>query len=166
MEVKKIVKSISPELNQLINEQIVHELRNSNIYKQIWCLFEDKRLSNIGKYFKNQSKQEFEHSELFTQHLNDRVGGKVTLLDIPPLGISINSIEEVGDAFLTVEQETTERINKILELAIEQNSGIDKAFLLKMLDEQVEEENIADEFRQRMAAVTDFVLFDATFKED
>lgn len=90
---------ISSQLNDLLNEQIIYEIRNSNIYKQIWSLFEDRRLSNIGKYFKEQSKQEFEHSELFTQHINDRVGGKVTVLDIPPMGIKIDSIENVGKYF-------------------------------------------------------------------
>lgn len=153
---------LSPELNEALNEQILHEYKNSLIYAQVQSYFEDLQLKNIAEYFKKQSIQEAEHAQKFIQHLNDRTGGKVNIGGVDSPNLALSSVEQVGDLFVLTEEGTTESIESIFELASDEKSYIDFSFILSMLNEQVEEEDIANEFSLKLRNTKDLVLFDAS----
>lgn len=155
---------LSQELNNALNKQIIHELRNQNIYSQIASYFEDLQLKNLANYFRSQSDHEHDHSKKFIQHINDRTGGKVVIGDVMMPTISITSIEDIGNLYIQTEEETTATIENLYNIALEEKSFIDLPFLLSMLDEQREEEDSAQSFAIKAKMVNNLVLFDATFE--
>lgn len=155
---------LSEQLNSLLNQQVLHEFKNSQIYYQIQSYFENMQLKNIANYFGEQAKHEEEHARMFLKHINDRTGGNVKLENIPFDGIDLNSIEDIADMYVLTEEQTTERIEEIYYIANSTRSYIDLSFILKMLNEQVEEEDSANEFALKIKMVKDIVLFDATFE--
>ena len=153
---------LSPELNETLNQQILQEYHNSLIYAQIQSYFESLQLKKIAEYFKKQSLHEAEHAQKFIQHLNDRTGGKVTIGEVNAPSLLLSSVESVGNVYILTEEETTESIEAIYELACDTKSFIDFPFLLSMLAEQVSEENESNEFALKLKNIKDLVLFDAT----
>jgi len=156
---------LSKELNDALNEQVIHELRNVLKYMQIASYFEDLELNNIAKYFLDQSNHEKDHADKFMSHINDRVGGAVNITSVSSPELSMENPIEIARQYLKVEQETTTSIEGIYQLAFIQNSYIDLPFLQEMLNEQVEEEDSANKFLVKIQKVNDLVIFDATFGE-
>lgn len=154
---------LSDELNSALNEQVLKEFHNSSLYVQIWSYFEDLQLPRLSDYFKKRSDEEKSHANKFIQYINDRNGGKVTIgeIDAPVLG---NTVENIADSFVLAEEETTESIEALYDLALSEKSYIDLGFLQEMLNEQVSEEDEALKFATRIKNVKDIVLFDATFE--
>lgn len=155
---------LSNELNDALNEQITKEYRNVLIYAQIQSYFESLQLKKIASYFKKQSVHEAEHAQKFIQHINDRTGGNVNIGEVNSPSLMLSSVESVGDTYILTEEETTESIESIYELASDMKSFIDFPFLLSMLSEQVEEEDSANEFSMKLKNTKDLVLFDATLE--
>lgn len=153
---------ISQELNDLLNKQISHELRNSQIYRQIGSLFEDVKLTHLAKYFFEASKQEFDHSYMFSDYINSRNYARCICQEIPMIP-QIYSINEVGGLFVKTEEETTASIEAIYEQAKVDKDGLAIKFLEEMLSEQVEEEDSAMLLKLQFDQVTDLVLFDKGF---
>ena len=159
---------MSPELNDALNEQIMHEYTNQLIYAQLESIFESLQLKNISKYFREQSSHEKEHADKFKEHINSRTGGKVTIgeINLPPIqDFDLSNIGRIGDIYVSTEEGTTDSIESLYGLAMQEKSYIDIPFLQAMLSEQVEEEDTANEFSLNLKTVKDFVLFDKTFGE-
>ena len=152
---------LSNTLNDAFNEQIVKEYRNSLLYAQLQSFFEEMQLKKIAEYFKKQSVHEAEHAQKFIQHINDRTGGKVNIGEVNSPNLMLASADSVGNAYVLTEEETTESIEAIYELACDTKSFIDFPFLLSFLSEQLEEENSANEFSIKLKNTKDLVLFDA-----
>lgn len=155
---------LSNTLNSVLNQQILHELRNQNIYSQIESYFEDLQLKNLAKYFRVQSLQEKSHADKFIQYINSRTGGKIIISQVDSPSLSLNSIEDVANAIISTEEGTTESIEAIMYLVLEEKSYIDIGFIQSMLDEQVEEEDWANELGQKLKLCKDIVLFDSNFE--
>jgi len=154
---------LSQNLNDALNQQILIELQNQNKYMQIQSLFEDMQLKHLADFFKNQSAGENDHANLFMNHINDRNGGKVTIDEINSPMINFSDINSIADFYVLTEQQTTESIESLYDLALEEKSYIDLPFLQKMLDEQVEEEDTSQTLALKLKTVKDIILFDATF---
>lgn len=155
---------LSQTLNSSLNQQILHELRNQNIYSQIESFFEDLQLKNLAKYFRNQSLQEKSHADKFIQYINSRTGGKVTLSQVDSPSLSLNSIEDVANAIVLTEEGTTESIEALMDLVLEEKSYIDIGFIESMLNEQVEEEDSVNKLALNLKMCKDIVLFDHMFE--
>jgi ferritin len=155
---------LSQTLNEALNQQIFIELENHSKYMQLESYFEDLQLKNLACFFRTQADGENGHAHLFMNHINDRNGGKVTLEDINGPKTDFATINDVADFYVLTEQQTTESIESLYDLALTEKSYIDLPFLSKMLDEQVEEEDTSQKFALNIKTVKDIVLFDATFK--
>ena len=83
-------------------------------------------------------------------------------VDAPIIGLS--SIELIAEAYISIEEGTTESIEEIYGMALDEKSFMDLPFLSNMLSEQIEEEDSAQSFALKIKAVKDIVLFDATFE--
>lgn len=154
---------LSQELCDAYNEQISKEYKNALSYAQISSFFEDFQLSKLASYFMEQSKQEEDHARMFIKHVNDRIGGKVTIFETPQPTLSLSDWKSVGNEFIRIEQETTESIESLYDMALNEKSFIDLPFISSMLSEQVEEEDIALKFQMNISMVSDIVLFNNTF---
>jgi len=156
---------LSSVLNSALNEQILKEYHNMLLYRQIESYFQDFQLKGLAGYFAKQAEEEKGHALKFTNHINDRTGGKVTLGDIDAPNVALSDFSSIGDEYVKSEEGTTESIEALYFLALNEQSFIDLGFLEEMLNEQVEEEDSAQEFSLRIKSVKDIVLFDATFGE-
>lgn len=156
---------LSSVLNSALNEQILKEYHNMLLYRQIESYFQDFQLKGLAGYFAKQAEEEKGHALKFTNYINDRIGGKVTLGDIDAPNVSLSDFSSIGDEYVKAEEGTTESIEALYFLAFNEQSFIDLGFLEEMLNEQVEEEDSAQEFSLRIKTVKDIVLFDATFGE-
>ncbi len=155
---------LSSELNDAICQQIVIELENQNKYMQIQSYFEDLQLKNLAKFFKEQSSGENSHANMFMDHLNDRNGGKVIIGDVSAPKSDFTDIASVADFYVLTEQETTNSIESLYDLALSEKSYIDLGFLESMLNEQIEEEDTSQRLATNLKMAKDIVLFDATFE--
>ena len=115
---------LSQELNDALNSQCGIELSNSMKYSQIQSYFEDLQLKNLANYFKKESEGEFGHFNLFLNHINDRNGGKVTLGEVNAPKTNFFSIEDVADFYVMTEQQTTESVEELYDLALNEKSYI------------------------------------------
>jgi len=156
---------LSEVLNDALNQQIIHELTNSSKYMQIASFFEDLQLSNLANYFKKQSDDEKQHANKFMNHINERIGGKVTLQETPFFNLGLIDIYSVGAIYVEAEENTTASIESLYDLALNEKSYMDLGFLSDMLSEQVLEENEASRFTMNLSMVKDFVLFNSLFGE-
>lgn len=156
---------ISQELNDILNKQIGLEIYNSNVYRQISALFDDKKLVNVSKFFKDWSAEEIGHANIFQDFLESRVGSKVNVPSIQGLdGLNISSINDIGELVMRLEAQTTDDITKIYNLSEDLGDLMGKTLALKMITEQIEEENKSDFINQQLTMVTDYILWDANFK--
>jgi len=155
---------LSQSLNDALNAQILIELGNQLKYMAISNYFENLQLKNLAKYFHAQADEEFGHAKEFTEHVNKRVGGKVTLGEVETPNILLDSIISIGNQYLALEEDTTVSIEELYDLALEEKSFIDLGFLTHMLDTQIIEEDEALELSTKLNMVKDFVLFDATME--
>jgi ferritin len=154
----------SESLCEAFNQQILKEIGNSVKYMQIESYFEDLQLSNIAKYFRKQSDDEKQHANKFMNHINERTGGKVILGEIISPTLDINSLSDVAEIYVKAEEQTTDSIEGLYDLALTEKSYIDLGFLTEMLNEQIEEEDSASKLALNLEMVKDIVLFDATFE--
>lgn len=154
---------LSESLNSSLNEQVLHELKNQNIYSQIASYFEDLQLKKLAKYFYNQSLHEKSHADKFIEYINSRTGGKVNILEVDSPNLNLSTKEMVAGVYVQTEEGTTESIESIMDLLLDEKSYIDMNFIQEMLKEQVEEEDSANEFALQLKMCNDLVLFNATF---
>jgi ferritin len=156
--------NLSTSLNDALNNQIVKEYSNVLAYAQLQSFFEDLQLTRIAKYFGERSDEEKTHANKFMAHINSRTGGKVTVGEVPAPDFRELSVPEIGALYVQREEDTTESIESIYELADDEKSYIDLPFILEMLNEQVSEEDEANEFALKAKDVKDLVLWDASFE--
>ena len=137
---------ISTVLNDLIIQQVSNENRSSNAYLQIAAWFENQNLSGFGSYFKKQADEEIGHKNRLLDYLFKRTGSKVKLLDVPEISLTINSLIDVGNLYVQLEEQTTQDISRIIETALEEKDYMTFQEMQWFINEQVEEENTANEF--------------------
>lgn len=154
---------LSQNLNDALNLQILHEMRNVLIYMQINSFFENLQLKNLAKFFLERSDEEKSHADKFLNYINDRTGGFVLLNEVEEPSLNLTDIASVGDEYIKTEEATTASIESLYDLALSERSYMDLGFLQSMLDEQVSEEDESMSFAVKAKNVKDLVLFDATF---
>ena len=154
---------LSQNLNDALNIQVAHELRNSIIYMKIASFFEIMQLKNLSHYFMDRSNEEKSHADKFLNYINDRTGGVVSFSEAEESYSALVDVSAVADAYVKTEEFTTESIESIYGLALAESSYMDLGFLQEMLNEQIQEEDESNSFSVKIKAVKDLVLFDATF---
>ncbi len=155
---------LSPELNDALNTQVLKEYGNMLFYKQLESFFEDYQLTNIAKFFSKQAQEEKGHGDKLVEYINSRTGGIVTCGDANYIPMPIE-FSNVGQLYVEAEEATTQSLEDIYELALDQRSFMDLGFLEDMLNEQVEEEDSASKFALNIQMCSDKVLLDSLFKE-
>lgn len=147
---------ISKEINLLVNEQIGHELFNRHLYYQIASYFETRNLDGFAKFFKSQAGEDGEtlHAEKFRKYITDRNGiVEIPSIDAPSLEFS--NITQVMELYKNQEYDTTQNLYKIFSKARELNDYTTELFLKWFLDEQIEEENLANYMLNRATLINE-----------
>src|SRR3954469_3101458 len=106
---------LSEKIIHAFNEQVGHELGNSNQYLSIANYFESEALFGLAKIYYTQAEEEREHAMKFIKFLLD-AGGKVAIPAIPAPQSEFESAVEAAQLALDSELNTTRQIYDLVRL--------------------------------------------------
>lgn len=131
--------AIKTSIEKAINDQIQAEIYSAYLYKSMEAYFHNLNLKGFANWMNVQAQEEWVHAMKFYTYLVDR-SGKVNLkvIDAPP--VKWESPENVFAEAYKHEQFVTDRINKLMDVAISESDHATIAMLQWFVTEQVEEE--------------------------
>lgn len=145
---------LSEKMAAAINDQIKAEFDSAHIYLAMSAWFEDEGLSGMAHWMKKQYKEEIEHAEKFIDYLYER-GARVVIPDVAkPKDSYPSAVEAFKEAFKH-EQYVTERIYKLVDLALAERDYATQSMLKWYVDEQVEEEDSTEEIVNKLEFLGD-----------
>lgn len=122
-----------------LNDQINAEFHSAYLYLSMAAYFEDKGLTGFANWMKVQYHEETSHAMKFFNYVIER-GGRVLLDPIAAVDADFDGVIEVFERTLAHEEMVTDRINKLMDIAIAESDHATRSFLNWFVDEQVEEE--------------------------
>ena len=131
---------IKKEVLEAINNQINAESYSAYLYLSMAAYFEDMGLSGFANWMKIQYQEEAAHALKFFNYLTER-NGRVSLKAIDQVPVEFGGIVEVFEKTLTHENQVTELIDNLMDVAVAANDHATQSFLKWFVDEQVEEES-------------------------
>ncbi len=142
------------KLIDLLEDQINKEMFSAYLYLGMSDYYKNEGLNGFSHYFKKQAKEEFEHAEMFIEHMQD--------LDLP---YSFKGIDKVDNHYENIERplvvqvehekHVTNLITNLYDLARKQDEVATKIFLEKLINEQVEEEKRSRDLLKQYEFVKD-----------
>lgn len=138
---------ISDTMAGLINQQISHELGNELQYRMIVSWASNRWLKGVAAYFKEQADGEKEHANKFTDYL---LTANVAV-QIPAIEKRVTEFpdcESIARLYQETEAATTDLIDKMQDLAFEENDYGTAQFLDWFSGEQIEEMGSATRFAE------------------
>ncbi len=130
---------MNQRVQQLINEQIKHELESYYIYLSMAAYFHSENLDGMARWMRSQAHEEMIHAMKFYDHILDR-GGQVTLLDLSQHKTSWSSILEAWEDAYKHEQFISGKINDIMKAVRDEKDFAAEPLISWFIDEQIEEE--------------------------
>ena len=122
-----------------INDQINAEQYSAFMYLSMSAYFYNLGLPGFANWMYIQYQEELTHANKFFTYVNER-GGKVKISAIEQVPTEFSGIIDAFEKTLAHEQHVTDRINKIMDIAIAESDHATVSFLKWFVDEQVEEE--------------------------
>lgn len=139
---------ISETLTSSICEQISFEIYNSNLYLFIAGYLRNKGLNNLSAFFMKQSEEEIGHSRKFFNFLTD-MNAPVSVPEIDSPDFSIVTITDIAQSYLDREISTTNSINELKKLSIEEDNPVCEEFLREMISLQQGEYSESTDFMDK-----------------
>ena len=145
---------LKPEIQDAFNAQLTREMYSSYLYLSMAAWAEDQGMKGASHWMKAQFLEEQAHALKFFDYLNDR-GGRVELGSIERPVREWGSMVDLFEAVLHHEQQVTEHINGLVDLALELSDHASYNFLQWYIAEQVEEEATVGEYLDKFRLVGD-----------
>ena len=145
---------ISSELNAALCEQIGHEKYNSSLYLFMAAFLKNKGFNNLAKHFETQHQEEFEHSKMIYDILTD-LNSTVMIPEVNEVNIPFMSMMDIAEIYLNREIETTESLDAIKKLAIDNENPVVEEALRDMIKLQRHEYEEACDFCDKAKIVGD-----------
>jgi ferritin len=130
---------IGKKMQEAFNKQINEEMYSSYLYLSMAAYFESISLPGFARWFNVQSHEEWFHGMKFYRHIVER-GGRVELQAIKEPKKEWSSPLEAFKDSLEHEKYITQRIDKLMDLSVEEKDYASRSLLTWFVDEQVEEE--------------------------
>lgn len=143
---------IKEKVQSALNDQLNWELFSAYIYLAMAAYFESTNLPGFANWMKVQAREEVGHAMKFYDFVNER-GGRVTLAAVGAPPAEWDSPLAAFEHAYEHEQGVSERINKLVDLAVAEEDHATNGFLQWFVTEQVEEEASVDEIIQRLKLV-------------
>lgn len=137
-----------------LNEQIKNEFYSAYLYLGMSSYFYSLNLMGFSKWLDIQAKEELGHGMKILKFLEEQ-SAKVELKAIDASKTNWESPLTVFKAALAHEQEVTEMINQLVELADKEQEHAAFSFLQWFVNEQVEEEANASEIVAKLEMAKD-----------
>ena len=129
---------ISKELEYAINAQIGSEFGASMQYLEIASYFNSEDLNNFAALFFEQAAEERMHAMKFLNFLLD-ANAHVAIPEIAKPKDEFSTAEEAVAAALSWEEEVTQQIYDLMDIAVQDKDYISQQFLDWYVAEQLEE---------------------------
>jgi ferritin len=140
---------IGKKMEKALNDQINAELYSAYLYLAMAAYFESGNLPGFAAWMRAQTQEETMHAMKIYDFINER-GGRVTLKAIDEPQKQWKGALAAFEAAYKHEQLVTGRINKLVDLAIQEKDHATNAFLQWFVNEQVEEETSVDSIVQNL----------------
>ena len=146
---------IKEKVENAINEQIQREMYSSNLYLAMSAYYHTINLPGFANWMRIQAQEEAYHAMKFFDYLIERGGNPVvSAIDKPQT--KWNSAYDAFEAAYKHEQYITENINKLMDVAVNENDHATQILLHWFVSEQVEEEANVLEILDRMKLTEEF----------
>ena len=129
---------LSDKIQTAFNKQVGQEFSNSIAYIAIANYFKGENLNGLAKLFYKQAAEEHDHAMKFTEFLLD-TGCAVKISAIAAPQNEFASAEAAAQLAYDAEVRTTNQINDLLTLALDEKDYAAQNFLQWFVKEQVEE---------------------------
>jgi ferritin len=145
---------LSKKLEDAINEQINKELYSGYLYLSMSAYCESESLPGFAGWMRAQAQEEVGHAMRLFDYIGAR-GGRVVLeaIEMPPP--VWKSPQEMFEQVLEHERKVTGMINRLYELALQENDYATQMELQWFITEQVEEEESAGQVVDQLKRVGD-----------
>ena len=142
MNTKRKQRSLSEEMESMLNEQIVMEGKSSAYYLSMasWC--EKEGYANATEFMYTQSEEERQHMLKLFRYINE-AGGHALQPEITDIQHSFKSLREVFEQMLEHEIRVTHSIHNIVDKCLSAKDYSTFNFLQWYVTEQREEEQLA-----------------------
>ncbi len=128
----------SDKLVQALNQQIGNEMGASLQYVVTAAYFDSETLPELANFFYRQADEERQHAMKIVRFVVD-VGGRVDIPAVPSPRAKFGSAEQAVALALEWEQQVTQQIYGLVEIATADGNHIARRFLDWFVDEQLEE---------------------------
>ncbi|MDZ7680915.1 MAG: ferritin [Fodinibius sp.] len=145
---------IKQKVEDEINDQIQAEFQSGWLYLAFAGWFEENDLEGFANWMRMQWQEEQAHGMKFYDHILRR-GGTVELKDLSKPTVDADSTVGIFEKVLEHERYITKRIHSLYDLAQEEGDYPLQTLLHWFIDEQVEEEEVADNILQRLKMIGD-----------
>jgi ferritin len=137
-----MVDFISNEMNDLMNKQIVEELRSAYIYLGMAAWADTQGLKGLANFMRTHAEtEEYVHAMKFVDYILE-AGGKVEYGTIEKVPSDYQNVEEVLKEAIAHEEHITSTIKNLMDLAKEKKEYYAYEILDWFIEEQMEEENL------------------------
>jgi len=143
---------LEQKMNVALNQHVNVELWSSYLYLSMSYDMDDKGYEGIASWFATQAKEEFAHATRFMKFIGE-TGGKVKLTPIEEVRQEWNSPKDAFEDTLMHEKIITEKIHKLMDLAVELKDYATQNLLKWFIDEQVEEEDTARKILEKLKRI-------------
>ena len=130
----------SEKLISAMNRQVGNEFGASLQYVSIASYFDREALSGLARFFYRQADEERDHAMKFVRFIVD-ADGALQIPAIPSPKSDISSAEEAVRLALEWEEEVTQQVYDLVDIAKEDSNYIAVRFLDWFVNEQFEEVN-------------------------
>jgi len=145
---------LKPKIEQALNDQINAELYSSYLYLSMAAWFEDQNLPGMAGWMQLQSREEYGHAMKFFGYIQER-NGRVRLAQIDAPKLDWESPLNVFEEALAHEQYITDRIDQLVNLAVDEKDHATNNFLQWFVTEQVEEEATVTQIVDKLKVIGD-----------
>jgi ferritin len=139
---------ISDTLAEALNNQIAHERYNATIYLYIAGYLKNKGFEKLASIFEGQHDEEMGHSKIIFDLLTD-MNTSVIMREIDEVSIDFSNIIDVANAYLGREIITTQSLDDIKNLAIEEKNPVVEERIREMIKLQQNEYAEATDFMDK-----------------
>ncbi len=134
------------EIQKLLNEQFYNELYAAHVYFGISAYFKRSPFAGFAKWMSLQAKEEMEHAMKIYDYLGERDAPFFTEVIRKPLKDVYDSPLDAFKTALAHEEEVTNQVTNIFELANEKKDWVTADFMNWFVKEQAEEEHNVNKF--------------------
>jgi len=143
---------LDSKMEAALNKHVNAELWSSYLYLSMSWDMDSKGYEGMASWFASQAKEEYNHAARFMKFIGER-GGKVVLMPIEEVRQEWNSPKDAFEDTLMHEKIVTEKVHKLMDMAVELKDYATQNMLKWFIDEQVEEEDASRKILEKLKRI-------------